>query len=308
MRRDRASRERARTAAVLLAIDAVSAEVAERLEAGGVGCILLKGPALVEMLYPDGSRTYEDCDLLVDPRRMPEAEAILRDMGFRPDETPPAAPTLAPAVSMAWARGWQRVDLHRSFWGLTATPEEVWAVLAADAVPGVVARRELLMPSRPARLLLVALHAVHHGRGAPQPLTDLARGFEQEPGHAWAEAHLLARRLRGERAFAAAFTLLPAGREVARAAGVPFLRTIEAAVTAAGLPVSEGFERLARTQTLSARLRLARDELFPSAEFMRWRYSLARRGAAGLAIAYPLRVGAIAVSVGRVALAWLSLR
>src|SRR5215213_9644043 len=291
-----ASAGQARTAAVLLAIDALAAEVAERLEAAGVGCILLKGPALAELLYPDGVRTYEDCDLLVDPGRMPEAEGILRDIGFRPDDTPPAAPTLAPPVSRPWRRGWEHVDLHRSFWGLGATPEDVWAALAAEAVTGVVARSEVRMPSRAARLMLVALHAVHHGRGAPQPVADLERAFEQGTADAWAQAHALARRLHGEHAFSAAFTLLPAGRGAARAAGIPLGRSIEAAVTAAGLPVSEGFERLSRTQGLSDRLRLARDELVPSAEFMRWRYPVARQGVAGLGVAYPLRIGAIAMS------------
>jgi hypothetical protein len=298
----------ARTAAVLLAIDALAVELAERLEAAGVGCILLKGPAVAQLLYRDSLRTYEDCDVLVDPDRLPEAEATLRDMGFRPDETPPAAPTLARPVSRPWRRGWQSVDLHRSFWGLGAAPEVVWAALEADAVTGTLARGAVPMPSRPALLLLVALHAVHHGRGAPQPVADLARALEQESPDSWGEAHLLARRLRGEHPFTAAFTMLPAGRGVARAAGIPLVRSIEAAVTAAGLPVSEGIERLTRTQGLSDRLHLARDELLPSAEFMRWRYPVARRGVAGLAVAYPVRVGAIAVSVGRVLWAWLRLR
>jgi len=308
MRRERGSAREAHTAAVVLAIDAVAAEVAGRLDAAGVGCILLKGPALAELLYPDGSRTYEDCDLISEPRRSADAERVLRELGFRPDEPPPATSTLGPPVARCWVRGWERVDLHRSFWGLGASPEEVWAALDADAVPGVVARGEVRMPSRPARLLLVALHAVHHGPSAAQPLADLERALSQEPADAWAGAHRLAMRLGGERAFAAAFTLLPAGPEVARAAGIPCLRTIEAAVTAAGLPVSEGFERLTRTEGLGARVRLALAELFPSAEFMRWRYGVARRGAAGLAAAYPMRLGSIAVSVGRVLRAWLTLR
>src|SRR5215207_8143636 len=104
-----ASGSHARAAAVLLAIDALAAEVAERLETAGLECILLKGPALAELLYSDGLRTYEDCDLLVDPGRLREAEAILREMGFCPEEIPPAAPTLAPPVSRPWVRGWERV-------------------------------------------------------------------------------------------------------------------------------------------------------------------------------------------------------
>lgn len=308
MPQDSESRRQANTAAVLLAIDLLAAEVAGRMEAAGVGCILMKGPALAQWLYPDGVRTYEDCDFLIDPSRRSDAEAILRGLGFRPYDPPPVAAGLGPRVSSCWIRGWERIDVHNSFWGLTAEPAEVWAALAADSVTGVVARREVPMPSRPARLLLVALHAVHHGRAAPQPLADLRRAFEREPDAAWGEALGLARRLGGEEAFSAALALLPTGVERARALGLPGRITIESALAAAGLPVSEGFERLARTEGLAARLRLARAELLPAADFMRWRYPLARRGTTGLALAYPVRFASIARSIARALWAWLALQ
>jgi hypothetical protein len=205
-------------------------------------------------------------------------------------------------------RGWERIDVHNSFWGLTAEPAEVWAALSAESVTGVVARREVRMPSRSARLLLVALHAVHHGSAAPQPIADLTRAFGQEPEAAWREALSLARRLGGEAPFRAAFALVPTGVDRTRAIGVPHRVTIENAIVAAGLPVSEGFERLARMEGPVARLRLAGAELLPTAEFMRWRYPLARRGITGLALAYLLRIASIALSVAPALWAWLALR
>lgn len=301
------SQRQADKAAVLLAIDAFTAEVVERLEGAGVGCVLLKGPTLAEWLYPDGVRTYEDCDLLVDPDRRPDAETILGSLGFRPVDVPPAADGLRPPASRCWLRDWERIDVHDTFWGLVAEPAEVWAAVAAESVTQVVARRPVRVPSLPARLLLLALHAVHHGSAAPQPLEDLGRAFEQGPDRAWREALVLARRLGGERAFLAAFRLLPAGVERARTLGLPCPITLESALAIAGLPVSEGFERLTRAEGPRARLRLARAELLPSAEFMRWRYALARRGGAGLAMAYPLRLASIAVSVARALRAGLAL-
>ena len=306
--RDTDSRRHANAAAVALAVDLLTAEVVEGLEAAGVDCILLKGPVVAEWLYPDALRTYEDCDLLVEPGRRQDAEATLRELGFRPYDPSPVAAGLGPPVSRCWLRGWERIDVHNSFWGLTAEPADVWVAFAAESVTGVVARRQVRMPSPSARLLLVALHAVHHGSAAPQPLADLTRAFEQKPDEAWRDALGLARRLGGEAAFLAAFALLPMGRERARALGLPRRITIESAVTAAGLPVSEGFERLARTESLVARLGLARAELMPSAEFMRWRYALARSGSAGLAAAYPVRLASIALSVARALWAWAALR
>jgi Uncharacterised nucleotidyltransferase len=305
---DGESRRQANTAAVLLAIDFLAAEVAGRMDAAGVGCILLKGPALAEWLYPDGSRTYEDCDLLIEPGRRPDAEAVLRDLGFRPYDPPPVAAGLGIPVSRCWMRGWERIDVHNSFWGLTAEPASVWATFAAESVTEVVARREVRMPSRSARVLLVALHAVHHGSGAPQPLADLARALEREPDVAWSEALGLARRLGGEAAFWAAFALLPGGVDRARALGLPRPLTLETALVATGLPVSEGFERLARAEGAVARLRLARAELLPSAEFMRWRYARARSSSTGLALAYAWRLASITRSGLRALRAWLALR
>jgi Uncharacterised nucleotidyltransferase len=294
------SRSRASAAAALLAIDALAAELCGRLDDAGVGSILLKGPALAQWLYPGGGRAYEDCDLLVDPARLGGAEDVLRELDFQPCDPPPVAAGLAPPIARCWQRSWERVDLHTSFWGLTAPPSQVWSVLAAGAATGVVARRELRMPSIPARLLVVALHAAHHGRAAAQPIEDLARALAQEPDSAWLEAAALARRLGGEPPFWAAFALVPGGLERARKLDAPPRRTLEGALAAAGLPVSEGFERLARTRGLRARVRLTAAELLPSPEFMRWRYALAGRGAAGLAVSYPLRIGSVLLGVARV--------
>jgi hypothetical protein len=66
---------------VLLAIDVLVAKVAGRLEAAGLSCILLKGPALADWLYPVASGPMRTATR-VDPSRRSNAEAVPRDFSF----------------------------------------------------------------------------------------------------------------------------------------------------------------------------------------------------------------------------------
>ena len=71
-----------------------------------------------------------------------------------------------------------------------------------------------------------------------------------------------------------------------------------------GVPMAEGLDRLASTRGVAARTALVRDELFPSAEFMRWSSALARRSRRGLAAAYVLRAWRLGFAAGPAAKAW----
>ena len=61
----------------------LAADVARRLSAVGVSCVLLKGAALVRTLYEDpGLRPVGDLDILVDERDLPRAVSLLESMNF----------------------------------------------------------------------------------------------------------------------------------------------------------------------------------------------------------------------------------
>jgi len=76
-------RARAR-AARALNIDRVTAEVAVAMVAAGIAYVVLKGPSIARWLYPTNGRTYCDTDLLVPPAEFERAGAVLRSLGFAP--------------------------------------------------------------------------------------------------------------------------------------------------------------------------------------------------------------------------------
>ena len=160
------------------------------------------------------------------------------------------------------------------------------------------------MLAPPARLLLVALHALHHGTRAPRPARDLERALAVGTLAQWTAACELAVALRAERALAAALAATPSGRALAGRLGLPRARSLEAAAAVAGLPMSDGLERWARTPGFLPRARLVRLELMPGRDFMRWRYPAAR----GLGDAYARRAVQLAATATRLVRGRVALR
>ncbi len=67
----------------LLVIGALS-ELGRAFDGGGLSWVVMKGPVVAGLLYPDvGDRTYNDLDLLLDRRDFPQAMRILEDLGYR---------------------------------------------------------------------------------------------------------------------------------------------------------------------------------------------------------------------------------
>ncbi len=285
-----------------LYVDLLTAELASAFAERGVPCILLKGPAVAHWLYHDGSvRTYRDCDLLVDPRQIAAAQAILRERGFEDTASPLAHPR---KESHEWQRAEQHVDLHTTLIGIRAAPQEVWdalsSTMASEQVGGVAVR----VLDAPGRTLHVALHAAQHGREDEKPLEDLRRALELVPEQTWRDAADLARRLRATEAFATGLRLLPAGAALATRLDLASAASAEATLRLEPVPLALALEHLAQTRGWRARLEILLRELFPTVAFMRWWSPLARRGRLGLVAAYCWRPLYLLLHLGPGFVAW----
>jgi hypothetical protein len=271
-----------------LEVDRVTGAVVSELEREGVRTLLLKGPALVELLYDDGTpRTYLDCDLLVPPEDFDRAAALLVSLGFERDsEADHLVPEFGPLHADPFKRSEDgaRVDLHRALSGLRMGGSDVWGAVGESAQSMRVGGTWVSVP-RPAALgLIVALHTAHHGEEVEQPLEDLARAIERLPLETWREAVDMADRLHAIPPLANGLRMLPEGVELAERLRLP------SAELTSDAGVALGFERLAEREGLRAKAALVLEEIFPSPRFMRWWTPLARRGRAGLVLAYPWRV------------------
>jgi hypothetical protein len=268
--------------------------VGEALHSAGIASILLRGPSIARHVYDAGeSRPYADVDLLVPTTAIAEAERLLDDHGFahsavlgeRPDDRP------------AWSRTWQRasdgaeVDLHTTIVGVGVPPHELWALLSENVEPVEVARARLDGLNAETTLVVVALHAAHHGTELQQPLEDLSRAIERFSTSSWTAAAALADRLAAMPAFAAGLRLLPAGAALAERLALPDAASAEVILRAGSAPpMALGFEWLAHVPGVRAKARLVTGKLVPDGEFMRAWSPLARRGRVGLAAAYGFRI------------------
>lgn len=277
-------------AARTLQLDLAAAEVGRAFGEAGVRGIVVRGPSLTRWLYPAGrGRNYLDVDLLVASDCFARAERTLEALGFahvasmmqRADDRP------------VHARTWHReadsavVDLHRTIIGARVPDAIVWDIMRGETEPIDVGGRELDGLSAGAMALVVALHAAQHGSRSPQPLDDLRRALERLPRAAWEEASRLAGRLDATESFGIGLRLLPTGGSLADSLGLPTTLTPETVLRAGTPPPTAlGFEWLTHVPGIRPKARLLAGKLAPDAEFMRAWSPLARRGGAGLALAY----------------------
>jgi hypothetical protein len=285
---------RVAAAAASLRSDVVAAAVGEALHSAGIASILLRGPSIARHVYDAGeSRPYADVDLLVPRAAIAEVERLLDDHGFahsavlgqRPDDRP------------VWSRTWQRasdgaeVDLHTTIVGVGVPSHELWALLSENVEPVEVARAWLDGLNADATLVVIALHAAHHGTDVRQPLEDLSRAIERFPTTSWTAAAALADRLAAMPAFAAGLRLLPSGAALAERLALPDAASAEVILRARSAPpMALGFEWLNRVPGFRAKTRLIAGKLVPDVQFMRAWSPLARRGRLGLAAAYGFRI------------------
>lgn len=290
------------TAARHLALDAAAVDVLRLLEGRGVRCLLLKGPAVAHRLYPQDpqKRRYCDVDLLVPPAQFAAAQRALAAAGYRP--------SIEGVRSDDWCwheREWVRpgplpvaIDLHRSVAGVTRH-EALWAALWCTRDELRLGAAVVPIPSADAAALLLALHAASPG-GSPKPRRELVRALEVLAPERWEAAAALAFATGAESAFALGLRLAPGGGELARRLGLPQEATPLEWLDAH--PASAAASALARVAAVRAptgkAVHVVR-RLLPSAGFMRYSDPRARRGRAGLAVAYLSRLGRLAVQVPR---------
>lgn len=286
-------------AAASLAADGAAAVAVQALKMAGVRPILLKGPALERWLYESEVRTYTDADILVAPGKVEAARAVLRGLGYELGEDDPPGHHAEP---------WQRpsgasIDLHRSLFGLGVPPAVAWAAVARRAGPLSVAGAEVDVPATEVLALIVALHAAQHGGTVAKPLEDLRRALQVATPDIWREAMSLATALGASLTFVAGLSLVPGGRELALSLGGHDPAT---AVEALGgeAPLIAGIERLVHARGARAKLRVLRDEVFPSAEWVRWSDDVSGRRPTWLWLAYVRRLTRLVRHVLPSARAW----
>lgn len=284
-------------------VDKVAASISDEFGARGIDSVLLKGPAIARWLYRNGPpRPYSDADLLVSPFDWRKAEAMLLELGFEKELGALEHPGMESFASESWVRGAETIDLHCTLWGLQATPEQVWGTLSITTEPMTLEGQTLRILNPEARTLVLATHAAKHGDG--QPCVDLEIAVRELPLELWRRAAALAILLGGGSAFAAGMRLVPGGREIVRAIGLPNVPMPEATLRAWRVPMALGLDHLSQTPRFFPKLKVLFRELLPTPAFMRWWTPLARRGRWGLAASYVWRL----LWVGRYAipafLAW----
>ncbi|MBQ1049527.1 nucleotidyltransferase family protein [Micromonospora sp. C51] len=276
-----------------LALDEAAATTHTALRGRGIDSILIKGAGLAHRLGVQRSRTYTDVDLLVAPATFDAAQQAFLDLGYRRK-----MPGVREDDWVGWhARPWRTpgpvslpIDLHRSFHGVS-DPDGLWAALRATAEPLHLAGHTVLVPDRVGATMLVALHAVYPG-GSPRPKADLERALAVIPEASWRAAADLAERTGAATTFAFGLRRVAAGVALADALRLPSgSSTLHHVVHGDGSAEACVLARAGELPTIRQRVDYLARRLAPAPAEMRYNRPLARRGGAGLALAYLLRFG-----------------
>jgi Uncharacterised nucleotidyltransferase len=299
-----------RAVALTLLVDRATVEVWQALRDAGIPAILLKGPSIASWLYDRvGARAYGDVDILVESAMLEKARRLLSRLGFQPRS--PVVPGDRPRPSGAWLRPRDRatVDLHSTITGIGVPPEVAWRILRKQMEPVDVGGVSVWILSVPARAVHVALHALQHGPRHAKPMEDLRRAVSRLSIETWAEAAALAGTLEAVPAFAAGLRLAPEGARVADHLRLPRSSSRELTLRTRGAPTAAlTVDWIMTKRDLPTSVSLLVRKLLPSPTFMRQWSPLARRGRAGLALAYLWRPLWLARQTGPAVVAWMRVR
>lgn len=292
-----------------IAQDATIAEVVSTMRARGVHPLVIKGPAVARWLYNDpGERPFNDIDLLVDPASYDAAARCLAELGFRDERAGLRTNEQHPNEESAWLRISDRevwVELHHKLALIPVSPDVAWERLSADPQPLTIAGIEIDTPNPAAHLVILALHATHHGVEHAKPLNDLRRAIRRIDASTWHMASTLATELGAAGAVREGLQLVDGGLELADRLGLAGDAPRAARLHARGAPPTAiGIERLVTTSGMRGRLALIASRLGPSPSFMREWLPLARRGRLGLTAAYLWRPFWLASQLPRGLAAW----
>jgi hypothetical protein len=279
-----------RSVAIELLLERASVDAMRELRRAGVRSILLKGPLQQHWLEPAGpSRVSTDVDLLVASAQFGVAEEALASVGFSRAVALPVEE--GREHGSVWvAEGEAAVELH---WTLVGMDEDkAWDVLSDETESVTLMGETVEIPNEGARCLIIAVHAAQHGIGEHVIFNDLERALVVAKPEAWQRAFELATRVGAWNPFAGALSLTSRGLEYLDEfhAPLPTLDEREALSLLTPAPTSRGFYYLSRQAGVRAKAAFILTKLAPSPVFMRLRYPFARRGAAGLGLAYGYRL------------------
>jgi len=273
----------------MLLVERASADAVATLRRVGIRSILIKGPLQQRWLAGAGvPRASVDVDLLVDPADVDAAGSALAAAGYRRE--PEVTPGVEHHAHLWTARSRVSIEVHWNLWG--TDPACTWRVLAGETEPADVLGQMVEVPNEPARCLIVALHAAHHGAGEAGPLEDLESAIAVAPRGAWQRAASLAATTGGEAEFAVGLALVPAGERLRSdlGLGVPPLTERLALNLSEPVEGAAGFYWLGQQPGIRAKARFVARKAFPPADFMRFKYRFARKGKGRLALAYLYRL------------------
>ena len=279
--------DRAAAVAGTLVVDTETVRVVAAMRERGLRAVLLRGAAYVELLgYRPGERTYMDSDLLIKPSRFPEAEEVLRGLGYRESTIEAVFGERRPSHAHTWLSDRGTIDLHRTLVGVSAAPEEVWQVLSEHTRTIQLLAREVEVLDASANLVVLGLHALQHA-GDDQAASDLARAVALIPTTVWSQAAELSRSLGAARSFGAGLRTTPEGAALAEELLLEDRRGAASVNRGSNsFHLAQGALWVARQRGLSAKLSFLRSKLVPTSARMRSRSRLARLGPGGLALAH----------------------
>ena len=277
-------------------LDAAGARALTALEEAGVGALLVKGPLLAQRLYRPGEhRSYLDIDILVDPRRLDRARAVLEELGYNRTGTEEAGVDdfLGVLDAEAWgADDGCGIDLHWRLAGWSADPVAVWDVVHPGRDVIELAGRRVSAFGSDALTVHVATHAAQSGPSDVKALGDLTRAIERWPLARWQAAARLAEAVDATGALGAGLRLLPTGEEIAAKLGLPASERLDWAIRNRAVRPRGTFHvrGLVEAGGWPERLRILRGSLLPNRAWITAQMPWARRNAPSLVAAYALHL------------------
>jgi hypothetical protein len=293
-----------KAAARSLYADKIAADVVHALAGGGIPAILLKGPAIADLIQ-EPSRNYVDCDILVPASRFEDAERILASLDLSL-----VAMDVFKHDWLRHAHTWVRadgaeVDLHKTLIGAGVQPDQVWTVLDQETEPMEIGGRELRVLNPPARALALVLHAAKDGTRVGRPIQDLEQALKILPQQVWEGAAGIAERLHASPGLAAGLRLVAEGADLADRLHLTRSVPTEILLRTAGAPqLALGVDHFFKQRSLRTRLGLLVSKAFPPLAFIRAWSPVARRGTIGLIAAYSWRPVWLLLHIGPAVAAW----
>lgn len=268
--------------------------VLDALERAGVRTLLLKGPALVRLLYEEAEqRGYSDIDILVPASELASARETLIGLGYKNSRELLGIEDVAGIQhSEVWARrsgsGPLWIDLHWRLSGCDAPGDIVWEALASECFSIQLEGHPTAVPAPPGLAFHLAVHAAQHGPRDTKALGDLARGIERWPLDIWGAAAHIAREVEAIPAFAAGLRLLASGKVIATRLNLPATPVLDWEIAHREHRPRGAFhlQALARARGPRQLVAVVGHAIMPARAWIIWEFPWAARSRLLLVVAY----------------------